>query len=440
MKDPTEWMNDLSFYMDDRSVADTAATIEPTLQYGGSKAAAGAWIGLAGILGGAFGGVTLSPAIRQPLAFVGYLVAGALVVRGVHLLTVRLLGRAVAWLAGLAMFWTVLLGFSAVLGARVDAALWAYAISLGCGGFIGLMYGAITPGVTRREDLWMMTALPLAPLGSGLATYVLRHMPGMADSLQGAAMTGALAGGLLAVPMGALLARVWDEAQALGHMGLLYLHNPNFAPKAIAYFDRAIAVDPDHAHYYTLRGVAWSRMDEPERAIADWDKASALSPDDPEPHLNRGTHLLDRGAIIEAIASLESALERAPGLGKIQRALGMAFDRQGNVDRAIEHYGRAIGLDRDDARAHVSRGCAFWRKGDLAQALRDCEQAVALAPELALAHVSRGDVLAAMGQADAAAEAYRDALDLEPEPSVREQALRGLESTPSRSAERDEPA
>jgi hypothetical protein len=68
MKDPTEWMNDLSFYMDDRNVADTAATIEPTLLYGGSKAAAGAWIGLAGILGGAFGGVTLSPAIRQPLA------------------------------------------------------------------------------------------------------------------------------------------------------------------------------------------------------------------------------------------------------------------------------------------------------------------------------------------------------------------------------------
>ena len=68
------------------------------------------------------------------------------------------------------------------------------------------------------------------------------------------------------------------------------------------------------------------------------------------------------------------------------------------------------------------------------------EQAVALAPELALAHVSRGDVLAAMGRPDAAAEAYRDALDLEPEPSVREQALRGLESTPSRSAERDEPA
>ena len=266
MKDPTEWMNDLSFYMDDRNVADTAKTIEPTLLYGGSKAAAGAWIGLAGMLGGAFGGVTLSPAIRQPLAFVIYLAAGALVVRGVHLLTVRLLGTRCRLARGARDF---LDGAARVLGGARCASgrrLWAYAISLGCGAFIGLMYGAITPGVTRREDLWMMTALPLAPLGSGLATYMLRHMPDLADSLQGAAMTGALAGGLLAVPMGALLARVWDEAQALAQMGLLFLHNPNFAPKAIAYFDRAIAVAPDDAYHYTLRGVAWSRMDEPERA------------------------------------------------------------------------------------------------------------------------------------------------------------------------------
>ena len=440
MKDPTEWMNDLTFYMDDDSVADTAATIEPTLLYGGSKAAAGAWIGLMGIVGGAFGGITLSPAIRQPLAFIGYLVAAALVVRGVHLLTVRLLGRAVGWLAGLAIFWTVLLGCSAMLGARMDAALWAYAISLVCGGFIGLMYGAITPGVTRREDLWMMAALPLAPLGSGVATYMLRRTPGLADSLEGAAVAGAIAGGLLAVPMGALLARVWDEAQALGQMGLLYLHNPNFAPKAIAYFDRAIAVDPDHAHYYTLRGVAWCRMNDPQRAIADWDKASTLNPDDPEPHLNRGTHLLERGAVTEAIASFEAALERAPSSGKVQRALGSACERQGNVDRAIEHYDRAIKLDADDSRAHVSRGYAFSKKGDFAQALRDCERAVALAPDFGLAHVSRGDVLAAMGHADGAVEAYRDALELDLEPSVREQALRGLETFTQVRTERDEPA
>jgi Tfp pilus assembly protein PilF len=301
------------------------------------------------------------------------------------------------------------------------------------------MYGSITPGVTRREDLWML-ALPLAPLASGFATYVLRRRPGLADSLEGAAMAGAIAGGLLAVPMGALLARVWDEAQGLGQMGLLYLHNRNFAPKAIAYLDRAIAMDPDHGHYYNLRAVAWSRMDDSERATADWDKASALSPDDPDPYVNRGTHLLERGAVTEATASFEAALERAPGSGKVQRALGTALERQGNLDRAIEHYNRAITLDRQDARAYVSRGCAYLRKGDLARALRDCERAVAVAPELGLTHVCRGDVLAAMGRGDEAADAYREALDLDPEPSVREQALRGLESLTQGSAERDEPA
>ena len=129
-------------------------------------------------------------------------------------------------------------------------------------------------------------------------------------------MAGAIAGGLLAVPMGALLARVWDEAQALGQMGLLYLHNPNFAPKAIAYFDRAIAVDPDHAHYYTLRGVAWSRMNDPQRAIADWDKASTLNPDDPEPHLESwhappGSWGDNRGDRVARVGTRTGAVDRA---------------------------------------------------------------------------------------------------------------------------------
>jgi hypothetical protein len=42
MKDPTAWMDDLAFYMDDRSVADMAATIEPTLLY--ARAAGHGWL------------------------------------------------------------------------------------------------------------------------------------------------------------------------------------------------------------------------------------------------------------------------------------------------------------------------------------------------------------------------------------------------------------
>ena len=438
IKDPTAWMSDLEFYMDDEDVAETAAALEPTLLYGGSKAAAGAWIGFVGVLGGAFGATTLSPEIRTPAAFVGFLAAAVLLLWGLKPLSTRLLGPAVAWLAMLAFFWTTLLGFFVLLGARRESALFAYAISAGCGAFIGMMYGALTPGVTQREDAWMTASLPLATLSSSLATYVLRRNPGAADTLEGAVLAGVIAGGLFAVPMGALLARVWDESHGLAEMGLLYLHNDNFASKAVAYFDRAIALSPTTARYYTLRGVAWSRMGEPQRAATDWNQASALTPGDPEPDLHRGADFLKRGAATDAIRSFEAALEKDPASARAHRGLGMVHEQQGDPGRAIECYGRAVSVAPDDARAHASRAAAYFTMGDHERALSDCTRAIELESRLASAYVVHGRVLAALGDSEGAVNSYRHALFLEPEPSVRDDALRGLQGLGKAEAERDE--
>jgi Flp pilus assembly protein TadD len=428
LKDPTAWMDDLEFYMDDENIVQTAAAIEPTLLYGGSKTAAGAWIGFVGVLGGAFGAMTLSSEIRTPAVFVGFLVVAALLLRGLHPLSVRLLRSAVAWLAMLAFFWTALLGFFAILGARIQSTLFAYAISVGCGAFIGMMYGALTPGVTKREDLWMSASFPLAPVSSSLATYLLRRNTGDADTLAGAVLAGALAGGLFSVPMGALLGRVWDESHGLAQMGLLYLHNETFASKALAYFDRAIALDPGTARYYTLRGVAWSMMDEPQRASTDWDKASALTPDDPEPDLNRGADCLRRGVIAEAIRCFETALEKDQTSARAHRGLGMANEHNGDLERAIECYDQAVSVASDDARAYANRGAACFKKGEHERALRDCTRAIELDSRLSVAYVIHGQVLTALGRTDDAVHSYRHAISLEPEPSVQEEAVRGLEA------------
>jgi tetratricopeptide (TPR) repeat protein len=289
--------------MDDEEIVETAAAMEPTVIYGGSKTKAGAWVGLIGVLGGAFGAVTVSPEIRQSAwVFAGYLLVALALLRGFHPLTVRVLGRAVAWQAGLAFFWTCLLAACAAFGAHTHSRMWGYLLSGGMGAFVGLLYGSLNPAAVRREDAWLMTALPLAPLSALLATFLLRNVlaPG---SIGSTAAAGALAGGMLMLPMGALLAWLWDEAHGLRQMGLLYLHNENFAPKAIAYFDRAIAIAPNDAELYNLRGIAWSKMDEPARASADWQKVTELLPGDAESHLKRvreeamrGLETLDRGS------------------------------------------------------------------------------------------------------------------------------------------------
>jgi tetratricopeptide (TPR) repeat protein len=337
------------------------------------------------------------------------------------------LGRAVAWQAGLAFFWTCLLAACAAIGAHTHSRMWGYLLSGGMGAFVGLLYGSLNPAAVRREDAWLMTALPLAPLSALLATFLLRNVlvPG---SIGSTAAAGALAGGMLMLPMGALLAWLWDEAHGLRQMGLLYLHNENFAPKAIAYFDRAIALAPRDAELYNLRGIAWSKMDEPARAAADWLTVTELLPNDPEPHLNRGVDFLRQGALDPAIEALHHALAIQPDHSTAHSNLGACYERRGDLDQAIEHYGRAIAQRPDYANAYSNRGYAYWKKGEHERALEDCNQAITLAPGLGMAHVNRGHALAGLGRSADAEASYREAMELDVDPTVREEAIRGLET------------
>jgi tetratricopeptide (TPR) repeat protein len=428
LKDPTEWMDDLTVFLDDESVRELADEIESTLVYSGSKPVAAVWIGLVGLLAGILGGVTLSPELRQSAWVFTIYLAGALVLfRVLHPLTKRLMGSAIAWAAALSMFWAFLLGVAAVMGARLDSVLWGYVASGGAGAFLGLMCGSLNPNVIRREDPYLLVALALGPVGCVAGTYVARS-PSLATDIPAAAAAGAVAAGPFTFATAALLAWLWDEAYGLSRMGLLYLHNENFAPKAVAYLDRAIALAPGEAELYNLRGVAFSKMDDTERAAADWQIASELAPNDPALALNRGVDWLRRGDLEQAIAALDAALAIDPDDAKAHSNLGVAYERLGNLDRAIDHFSRAIAQAPDHANAYSNRGYAYYRKGQHERALEDCGTALELEPALAMAAVNRGHVLAALGRIDEATESYQSAVEMEPEPAVREEALRGLDA------------
>ena len=436
LKDPTAWKDDLSFYKTEKAVAGDAAALEPLLLHGGSKHAAAACVAVVGMLGALFGAVTLSPAIRQPLTFAAYVVVAALLLRGVHPLIVRLQSRAIAWLAMFAFFWTTVLGMFVHWAAGSESTWAAYAISVGGGAFVGMMYGAFPPGVTRNQDAWGLAFLA-APASASVAAFVLRRLDA-ADTLAGAVIAGALAGVLFMGVMGTLLVRLWDESEGLAELGRIYLHNDTFAPQALAYLDRAIAMRPGHAAYHNLRGVAFSRMGEVERASADWEQAVVLAPRDPEPHINRAIDSLQRGDDRDAIRSLETALEKDSAHGRAHAYLGAAWERLGDSKRAFEHYDRAIALARDDAKVYCDRSFAHLRAGNHARALHDADQAVRLESHRGLGYAARGQALAKLGRGEDAEESLNEAIDLGIEPSAHEEALRTIEALSGPEAEFEE--
>lgn len=428
MKDPTAWMDDLSVYLDDESVASMAAQQEPTATFAGSKLGVGLWTGLVGAAGGALGAITLSPDIRSSVLGFGVYLAGALVVfRGVGPATNRLFGPGIAWLAFTALFWGGLLGLTVAIGGRVGSTTLGYGISSAAGFFIGLVAGGLHPPFVKHENAWMVWSLMLAPASAMLGTALLRGTYARAGDAEAMLAAGALAAGAYAIPTGVLLTVLWDEAHGLHQTALLFLHNENFAAKAVAYLDRAIAIAPDDVRLYNLRGIAYSKLGRSDAARADWARVRELSPDDPDPLLNEGADYLRHGALDQAVEAFEGVLRLDETHARAHSNLGTALERKGNLDGALRHYDRAIALQPDYPIAFSNRAYTHHLRGDHRSAIADCDQAIRLDERLAMAHVNRGHALAAIGEPAAAIASYRAALYLEPETAIREEAMQGIE-------------
>jgi hypothetical protein len=338
LNDPTAWMEDFTVFVDDEEIRETAALLEPDLLYRGSVSAAAAWLSLVGTVAGGFAAVTLSPGIRESIGiFAAYLIVALVLMGGLRPATERLLGRPIVWLAKTTFFWAVLLACIAVLSAGFESPWLAYGTSAGGGFFIGMMHGSLNPNCVKREDAWMVTALALGPISTVVATLVQRSVLGETGSIAQAVVVGGIAGGLFSAPMSVLLFRLWDEAHGLARMAMLFLHNDNFATKAVSCLDNAIALAPGDPELYNLRGLAWSKMDEPERAAADWRRAAELRPEDATPCMNLGVDQLRRGKLDQAIETFGTALALDPENPTIHSNLGTALERRGELDRAITH-------------------------------------------------------------------------------------------------------
>src|SRR5690349_13732548 len=112
-------MDDLSVWIDDEEIEETAAQLEPELLFHGSKPLAAAWLSLVGIAAGALASVTFSPEIRGTILNFGiFLLSAVLLLGGLRPATMWLLGRPMLWHAGFTVFWAALLACTASISTQ----------------------------------------------------------------------------------------------------------------------------------------------------------------------------------------------------------------------------------------------------------------------------------------------------------------------------------
>jgi tetratricopeptide (TPR) repeat protein len=130
--------------------------------------------------------------------------------------------------------------------------------------------------------------------------------------------------------------------------------------------------------------------------------------------INRGMVFKQQGNIDRALAAFTRALQLDPRqiAGYFKR--GNTYLDAGDFDHAIADYTQAIRIDPANAAAHMNRGLAHFKKGDFESVIADCSEAVKIDPKLAHAYSIRAAAFWERGERHRAIADYNLALRADP--------------------------
>jgi len=143
-----------------------------------------------------------------------------------------------------------------------------------------------------------------------------------------------------------ILAREPNHADALNMMAVL-AHQVRRDDAALAFVEKALAINPKVASYHVNHGVALAGLWRVDEAMAAFRRALDIKPDHFMAMTNLGDLLARRGELDESVVWLERALVITPDYAEALDVLGNVLREQGKYDQAIAAVTRASELKPD---------------------------------------------------------------------------------------------
>lgn len=122
---------------------------------------------------------------------------------------------------------------------------------------------------------------------------------------------------------------------------------------------------------YFKRGNAFRLEGQDGRALADYDRAVALDPSFPQVYINRGALRGGLGRIDLALQDFNAAIALDPSLAAAYGNRALAYLALGRPAEALQDLDREIALDPSAARAYLHRGRIHLQNGSRALAAAD---------------------------------------------------------------------
>lgn len=198
--------------------------------------------------------------------------------------------------------------------------------------------------------------------------------------------------------------RQYDELAARNHLGchifgLIYF-NAGDLPQALAWFDRALALQPGYLESLCARAVVLQRLGQPEDALKSFEAILVLQPNDAETLFSIGAILQSLGRMSEALAAYEKALRSNPSHCEALTNRGALLDRFGRFEGALDCFEKVAAIRPNDSANLFNKGSVLQKLGRLEDALAAFEEAARLGPPDAETELNRGNVLQRLGRVE----------------------------------------
>ncbi len=139
------------------------------------------------------------------------------------------------------------------------------------------------------------------------------------------------------------------------------------------------------------------------------------APYDPEALVEKADEAYESGDLGGAKALLAEADVKSPNNPEILNKLGFILAKEGDTDRAMEHYQASLEVNDEDDMVHSALASLYREQGDYEQAKEHYEKALAIDSEYATTYFNFANLLVDMDEKERAKVMYEKALQYDPD-------------------------
>ncbi|MFQ5710003.1 MAG: tetratricopeptide repeat protein, partial [bacterium] len=162
--------------------------------------------------------------------------------------------------------------------------------------------------------------------------------------------------------------------------------------KALADFDRAIAINPNYVRSYFNRGLAYKGLKSYAKAIEDFDACIAHNDQFKDAYYQRASTNLDRGRTSKAVPDLVKVLELDPRDKKSYLKLAESYYKLRKYNAAIQQLDKLIELDATYFWAYYRKGYACKDSGKRRQAIAAFQKFLSVVPKKYYKQIAHAEV------------------------------------------------